>query len=154
MTLTVQLTPFLFMDGNAKEAISFYEEALCAHLLFSQTYGDAPDDSESPLPANMKELVAHAVVKIGEAKIMIADMFPGKPHRSGNQVTICISTDDLETAKRFYESLKHEGLVEMPLQSTHFSPGYAMVTDKFGVTFQIFTASSEEAVKRGHQKDI
>jgi PhnB protein len=27
------------------------------------------------------------------------------------------------------------------------------VTDTFGVTFQIFTALSEDAVKRGHQKD-
>lgn len=27
----------------------------------------------------------------------------------------------------------------MPLQKVHFSPAYGMVTDKFGVTFQIFT---------------
>ncbi len=49
--------------------------------------------------------------------------------------------------------LKQEGQVVMPLQEVHFSPAYAIVTDKFGVTFQIFTAKSEEAVKRGHQKD-
>lgn len=151
--MTVQLTTFLWMDGNAKEAIEFYKEALDASVLFVQTYGDAPEDPKFSLPANMKDLVAHAVVKIEESSIMIADMTPGKPHRSGNQVSICITTNDMEKSRKFYASLTQEGQVDMPLQQTHFSPGYAMVTDKFGVAFQIFTTTSEEAVSRGHQKN-
>jgi PhnB protein len=151
--MTVQLNSFLMMNGNAKEAIEFYKETLDANLLFSQTFGNAPEDSKSPLPENMKNLVAHAILKIGETNIMIADMLPGMPYRNGNNVNICISTNEIEKTNKFYESLKQEGQVVMPLQKVHFSPAYAIVTDKFGVTFQIFTARSEEAVKRGHQKD-
>ncbi|MFB6367458.1 VOC family protein [Paenibacillus elgii] len=151
--MTVQLTTFLMMDGKAKQAIAFYKEALEANVLFIQTYGDAPEDPENPLPANLKELVSHAVLKVGMANIMVADMEPGKPHRSGNQVQICITTDEVEKTKKFYELLKQEGQVETPLQQTHFSPGLAVVTDKFGVVFQLVTMTSEEAVIRGHQKD-
>ncbi|MFC0414048.1 VOC family protein [Cytobacillus solani] len=151
--MTVQLSSFLMMNGNAKEAIEFYKEVLDAKLLFSQTFGDVPEDPKSPLPENMKDLVAHSILNIGETNIMVADMFPGMPYRNGNNVNICISTNEIEKTTKFYELLSQEGQVVMPLQQVHFSPAYGMITDKFGVTFQIFTALSEDAVKRGHQKD-
>ncbi|KOP81280.1 3-demethylubiquinone-9 3-methyltransferase [Bacillus sp. FJAT-21945] len=151
--MTVQLSSFLMMNGNAKEAIEFYKEVLDAKLLFSQTFGDAPEDPKSPLPENMKDLVAHSILNIGETNIMVADMFPSMPYRNGNNVNICISTNEIEKTTKFYELFSQEGQVVMPLQQVHFSPAYGMITDKFGVTFQIFTALSEDAVKRGHQKD-
>ena len=151
--MTLQLSSFLMMNGNAKEAIEFYKEVLDANLLFIQTFGDAPENPNSSLPENMKDLVAHSILKIGETNIMVADMFPGMPYRNGNNVNICISTTEIEKSNKFYELLSQEGQVVMPLQQVHFSPAYGIVTDKFGVTFQIFTALSEDAVKRGHQKD-
>lgn len=44
---------------------------------------------------------------------------------------------------QIYESLQEGGEVDMPLQETFFSPGYGSVTDKFGVTFQIFTEGKQ-----------
>ncbi|KJR47438.1 PhnB protein [Desulfosporosinus sp. I2] len=38
--MTLQLVPFLMMDGNAKEAIQFYEKSLDAKVLFNQSYAD------------------------------------------------------------------------------------------------------------------
>ncbi|PEJ60125.1 hypothetical protein CN692_02205 [Bacillus sp. AFS002410] len=152
--MTVQLNSFLMMDGNAKEAIEFYKEALDAKLLFSQTFGDAPEDPNSPLPENLKDLIAHAILKIGETNIMIADLFPTMIYRNGNNVNICITTNEIEKTNSFYNLLKEDGQVVMPLQQVHFSPAYGIVTDKYGITFQIFTAKSEDAVKRGHQKEI
>jgi PhnB protein len=37
--------------------------------------------------------------------------------------------------------LQQDGQVNMPLQETSFSPSFGTVTDKFGVTFTIFTQS-------------
>jgi PhnB protein len=70
---------------------------------------------------------------------MLSDTFPGQPHTSGNQVTICITTDDAEKSRQMYNALMQEGQVTMPLQETFFSPAYGSVVDKFGVNFQIFT---------------
>ncbi|GAX88449.1 VOC family protein [Effusibacillus lacus] len=137
--MTLRLTPYLMMDGNAKEAIQFYEKALDAKVLFLQTFGEMPENPEFPLPADAKDRVAHAMLKVGETDLMLSDTFPGQPHQQGNQVTICISTNDMEKSKQIYEALQQDGQVNMPLQETFFSPAYGIVTDKFGVTFQIYT---------------
>lgn len=137
--MTVRLIPYFVMDGNAKEAIQFYERALEAQVLFTQSFGEMPENPDFPLPAEAKDRVSHATIKIGESEIMFSDTFPGQPHQSGSQVTICITTDNAEKSKQFFNALSDGGQVQMPLQETFFSPAYGTVVDKFGVTFQIFT---------------
>ena len=137
--MMLKLIPYLVMDGNAKEAIEFYEMALNAEILFSQSFGEMPENPEFPLPEDVKDRVSHATIKVGETELMLSDTFPGQPHISGNQVTICITTDDSERSRQMYNALKQEGQVTMPLQETFFSPAYGSVVDKFGVNFQIFT---------------
>jgi PhnB protein len=142
--MTLRLIPYLVMDGNAKEAIQFYEKALDANVLFYQTFGEMPENPEFPLPEEAKDRVAHAMVRVGESDLMFSDTFPGQPIQRGNQVTICISTNDMEKSKQMYEALKQDGQVNMPLQETFFSPAYGIVTDKFGVTFQIYTEGDQQ----------
>lgn len=101
----------------------------------------------------MKERVAYAVLQIGETRIMVADIFPGQPYQKGNQVNICITTNQMEKSKEFYESLKLDGQVMMPLQETHFSPAYGIVMDKFGVTFLICTFSQRKRSLEGMKKN-
>lgn len=137
--MTLRLIPYLVMDGNAQEAIQFYEKALSAKVLFKQTFGEMPENPEFPIPPNIKNRVSHAMLKAGETELMFSDTFPGQPHQKGNQVTICITTNEVEESRRVYESLKEGGQVNMPLQETFFSPAYGSITDKFGVTFQIST---------------
>lgn len=137
--MTVRLIPYLVMNGNAAEAISFYQESLDAQAIFTQTFGEMPENPEFPLPPEAKNRVSHATVKIGETDVMFSDTFPGQPHQIGTQVTICLSTDDKEQATRYFNALQDGGQVNMPLQETFFSPAYGIVVDKFGVTFQIFT---------------
>lgn len=137
--MSVRMIPYLMMDGNAREAVDFYLKALDGELIFMQTYGEGPQNPEFPLPEEAKNLILHADIKVGDAELMLSDNFPGSPHQKGNQVTICISTEDKEKAQRFYDALSQDGNVVMPLQETFFSPAYGIVTDKFGVTFQIHT---------------
>ncbi|CAM4516611.1 VOC family protein [Paenibacillus macerans] len=136
--MTMRLTPYLVMDGNAKEAISFYEKALEAKVIMLQSFGEMPENPEFPLPEAAKDRVSHALLKVGESEMMFSDTFPGQPHQSGTQVTICLTTNDAELAKRMFEALAEGGQINMPLQETFFSPAYGSLTDKFGVTFQIF----------------
>ncbi|MEH7110564.1 VOC family protein [Bacillus sp. JJ1764] len=141
--MTTRLIPYLVMNGNGREAIQFYEKSLGAQVLFLQSFGEMPENPEFPLPAEAKDYVSHATFKVGETEVMLSDTFPGQPHHSGNQVTICISTDDIEEAKRIFNALQDGGQVSMPLQETFFSPAYGNLTDKFGVSFQIFTEGKQ-----------
>jgi PhnB protein len=131
------------MNGNAKEAIDFYQKALKAEVLFLQSFGEMPENPEFPLPENAKNLVSHATLKVGQTELMFSDTFPGQPHQSGNQVTICVTTNDADQARQIFDGLQQDGQVTMPLQETFFSPAYGSVTDKFGVTFQIFTEGQQ-----------
>ncbi|MFF2289465.1 VOC family protein [Peribacillus butanolivorans] len=141
--MTMRLSPYLMMNGNAKEAIQFYEKALGAKVLFNQTFGEMPENPDFPIPEEAKELVSHAMLKVGETELMFSDVFPGQTSQTGDQVTICISTNDIEKSKQIFEYLSQDGQVKMPLQEAFFSPAYGIVSDKFGVTFQIYTEGQQ-----------
>ncbi|MBT2214649.1 VOC family protein [Virgibacillus dakarensis] len=132
--MTLRLTPYLMMEGNAKEAIQFYEKTLDATIVTVQTYGEVLPTC----PSAIKEHVGHAMLKVGETDLIFSDT-PGPPIKKGNQVMISISTNDVEKTKRIFEALQLDGKVNQPLEETPFSPAFGNVTDKFGVTFQIVT---------------
>lgn len=136
--MTVRLTPYINLEGNAREAIQFYEQALGAEVLSIMTYGDMPEMSNT-FTDDLKNLVAHAKLQVGGTELMFSDAPFGSPIEKGKQVTICISTNDVEESKRIFEALREDGQVNMPLEETPFSPAFGDVTDKFGVTFQVYT---------------
>ncbi|ETT64564.1 VOC family protein [Paenibacillus sp. FSL H8-0457] len=137
--MALRMNPYLVMDGNAKEAIQFYEKALDAQVVMVQTFGEMPANPDFPLPDSARDRISHALLKVGETDLMFSDTFPGQPVQSSNQVQICIMTDQAEQAKRIYEALREGGQVVMPLQETFWSPAYGIVADKFGVNWNIST---------------
>ncbi|MHA2854028.1 VOC family protein [Paenibacillus lautus] len=137
--MALRMNPYLVMDGNAKEAIQFYEKALDAKVIMVQTFGEMPANPDFPLPESARDRISHALLKVGETDLMFSDTFPGQPVQSSNQVQICIMTDQAEQAKRIYEALREGGQVVMPLQETFWSPAYGIVADKYGVNWNIST---------------
>ncbi|NBD25274.1 VOC family protein [Paenibacillus glycinis] len=137
--MSLRLTPYFVMNGNTQEAIEFYERALGATLLFKQSFGEMPSNPDFPLPDSAKTLIGHAMIRIGESDLMFSDTYPGQDVQSGNQVTVCITTNDVEEAHRIFNALSDGGKIDMPIQETHFSPAYGILTDKFGIPFQIFS---------------
>jgi PhnB protein len=136
--MTVKLIPYFNMEGNAREAIQFYEQAIGAEVLTIITYGDMPE-MPNTFTDDLKNLVAHAKLRVGESELMFSDAPTGSSIPKGKQVTICITTNNVEKSKRFFEALRKDGQVNMPFEETPFSPGFGDVTDKFGVSFQIYT---------------
>jgi PhnB protein len=136
--MTVKLTPYITLEGRTKEAIQFYQQSIGAEILSIATYGDMPN-MPSTFTDELKSLVAHAKLKVGEAELMLSDSPDGGSPGTGKQVTICITTNDVDHSKRIYEALRQGGQVNIPFKEEPFSPGFGDVTDKFGVTFQIYT---------------
>ncbi|WP_066188846.1 VOC family protein [Gracilibacillus timonensis] len=132
--MSLQLTPYFMMEGNAKEAIYFYEKTLGATIISIQTYGEVMPSC----PSAIKEHVANAMLKVGDTNLLFSDT-PGFPIQKGNQIMISLSTNDIDESKRIFKALEQDGKVNQPLEETPFSPAFGNVTDKFGVTFQIVT---------------
>lgn len=137
------VNPYLVLNGNGQEAVAFYENALGAKVLGLQTFGDVPESPEYPIPAEAKDRILHARIKIGKTELMLSDTFPGQPYQIGSELTIAIIISDVHTAKEVFANLQDGGQVDMPLQETFWSPLYGQVTDKFGISWQISTQETE-----------
>lgn len=130
---------YLRLNGNGKEAVKFYENALEAEVLGVQTYGELPENPGFPLPEDAKDRVLHANLRVGNTFLMLSDTFPGQPFEPGSQVDVAITLNDAEKTKEVFEKLQDGGEVTMPLQQTPWSPSYGQVKDKFGISWQIST---------------
>ncbi len=137
--MALKMVPYLVMNGNAKDAIDFYIQALDATMIGILTFGEMPENPEFPISEEVKGRIAHAMIKVGETDLMFSDTFPGHPHQIGNNINICIMSNDVARSNEIFAALQEGGQVDMPMQETHWSPAYGIVTDKFGVTFQITT---------------
>jgi PhnB protein len=73
-----QLTPYLFFNGTAEEALKHYEQALGAKVEGLMRYRDMPPESGT-CPPEDKDRVMHALVHIGEARVMVSDVTRGSP---------------------------------------------------------------------------
>lgn len=131
--------PYIILNGNGKEAIKFYEQALEAEVLGISTYGELPQSPNYPLPEEAKDLIVHANLKIGESYLMISDEFPGQPYVLGNQVNVALILKDRNKTKELFAKLQEGGEVIMPLQETPWSPAYGQIKDKFNITWQVST---------------
>lgn len=135
--MSFSLNPYLIFDGNAREAVHFYEKALGGKVMGIMTFGDMPADPNHPLTDDMKDRVMHAHLKVGDADLMFSDTFPGMPYQPGNSIQIAIHPREEARAREIFASLEDGGQVIMPLQKTDWSPLYGIVKDKFGVIFQV-----------------
>lgn len=139
--MSVKLTPYITLEGKAREAIQFYEQVLDAKVLSIFAYGDMPEMANT-FNDELKNLVANARLQVGDSELMFSDDPRGIAIANGKKVTICITTNDVEKSRRIFEALRQGGQVNLPFQEESFSPGFGDVTDKFGVTFQIYTEIS------------
>lgn len=142
--MIVSMYPYLVMNGNGREAVRFYENAFHAEVVSLQTFGNLPERPGQPMPAEAKNRVLNAHLKIGNLDLMLSDTFPGNPYEIGSQVTIAVLVNEKDKTREIFTKLEEGGKVVMPLQETFWSKLYGQVTDKFGVTWQISTEASNQ----------
>jgi PhnB protein len=125
------IIPYLNFNGNAVEALTFYEKALGGTTGLRSTFGEAnmaQDDS-------MKDKILHAVFEAGDLKFMVSDCPPGVTVSSGNQVSLSLNFTSLESIENTFAALAEGGNITMPIQDTFWGARFAMTTDKFGVNW-------------------
>ncbi len=129
------IKPYLYFQGNCREAVDFYADAFQTQKQQIATYGEV--DNGFPMPEEMKNLVMHTTLDVSGGTLMMADLPSDSPYAVGNNVTIALFSDDLALIDAAFAKLSAGGKVEMPLQQTFWSKRYGSVTDKFGVSWQL-----------------
>jgi len=126
--------PYITFNGNCEEAVKFYQSVLGGESQILH-FGDAPPNPDFPVNDAMKNLVLHAELRKDGHIIRFSDTFPGAPFARGNSITFSIEFSTEEEIRATYDALSQGGEVETELQKTFFSPLYAKITDKFGVSW-------------------
>lgn len=136
--MTVRLNPYLtFLEGNAREAMEFYQSVFGGELDLS-TFGDfgAPD------PA-IADKVMHAMLTTERGfTLMGADNAPGMEVTAGNAVSVSLSGDESELLRGWWERLIEGGTVSVPLEKQMWGDEFGTCRDRFGTEWMINMAAT------------
>ena len=132
--------PYLFFEGRAEEALTFYTKAFETQVSALMRFKEAPDKPPpGMLPPGSDDKVMHSSFKVGGTEVMLSDgNCSGKPNFSG--FSLAVDTTDEATARRMFGALAEGGQVTMPLGKTFWSPLFGMVTDRYGVGWMVMVA--------------
>ena len=126
---------FLNFDGDCRAAVEFYASVfnldMPQHIM---TYGQVPDFNVQEAD---KGRILYTSLPIFGCNVMFSDCYPGAKHVTGTNIALTLGTADANEIKRLYAALSDGGTAKMALGKTFFSELYGMVTDKFGITWQL-----------------
>ena len=137
-----KITPNLWFDGNAAEAVSFYIDIFPGSKL--QAISNYPDSPEKGLADFQKNLAGKELtIDFELAGHNFAAINAGHEFKFNNSISFMVNFDPLEdeSAKEHLDTvwnkLLESGEVLVPLEEYSFSKHYGWVKDKYGLTWQL-----------------
>lgn len=131
----MNVTPYLFYNGNCAEALAFYGQAVGAKTCYVMTYGASP--AAGHVPAAMADKVINAGFTIGESMLMASDCPPDKWCRPPFGFAVCIGTASNEEAERLFAGLSDGAEIQMAMGETFFAHRFGQLVDKFGIAWMV-----------------
>jgi predicted 3-demethylubiquinone-9 3-methyltransferase (glyoxalase superfamily) len=139
---TQKITPFLWYDAQAEEAVHFYTALFeRAKVVDIRRYPEGP--LEGPM-AGMEGKVLTAVFELAGRQFMALD---GGPHfHFTPAVSFFVDCETEAEADRLWSELSGEGSVLMPFQANPFSEKFGWLADKYGLSWQLNLAGSRQKI--------
>ena len=130
--MTSRLNPYISFDGNAREAMEFYERVFGGTLTLN-TFGEL-----GPQNSPQDDKIMHGMLETDSSfTLMGADTPPGGEHRPGNNVAVSLSGDDAEELRGYWEKLSADGTVTVPLEMQMWGDEFGMCVDSFGIAWMV-----------------
>ncbi len=121
-------TPYLMFNGHATDAIALYERALGARTEALQRFGDV----NQSCPAADRNRVMHAMLRVGDAVIMMSDGPSDQPDLAPGNVKVALDFAEPVEMQRAFDALAVSGEVVVPIQDTPWGK-FGSLRDTFGV---------------------
>lgn len=134
------IQPYLFFNGNCREAMEFYSAALGSKLdMMPYGHGTKSDPADS-------ERVMHSNISAPDGSaIMASDVPTQQPVPEGRNFAVSIACDSREEQTRIFTALSAGGTVAMPLQDTFWGAHFGMLEDRFGVKWMLSQHATGQA---------
>ena len=154
--MSVTTTTHLNFRGNARSALEFYQSVFGGQVTIA-TYGDFGMPKEIPGAENV---VFGKVESEHGFRVMAYDIpgqtggsvdAAGSTHReNGTTLTtqsffVSVQGETLDEVEGYWAALSVGGSVVEPLAASAWSPGFGMLTDRFGVTWILDVAVAYSA---------
>lgn len=142
----MQFIPYLSFDGNCAEAFDFYRQLFGGSIVHQGTFGEMPD--APPMSDEAKNAVMHVHLQVGAQSLMGSDAMPGAGEGCAGGYSkpqgtwVSIAVESAAEGRRLFDSLAAGGTVAMPFAATFWSPGFGMVTDRFGTPWMVNAAGA------------
>ncbi len=122
------LNPYLNFNGNAREAMTFYQQVLGGKLDIN-TFDEFGGGGEG---------VMHAQLETPDGfTLMGSDTGPGMGEvTAGSNFSVSLSGDD-ESLRGYWEGLSEGAHIDMPLEKQMWGAEFGMLTDKFGIAWMV-----------------
>ncbi len=131
----VTLNPYISFAGEAREAMTFYQQVLGGELTMS-TFGESGMSSD---PATADQLMHARLDAPGGLTLMAADTPEGMPYTPGDNVAISLSglAEDEERLRGCYERLSEGARSTLPLEKAPWGDWFGMLTDRYGIGWMV-----------------
>jgi PhnB protein len=125
-----QLNPYIHFNGNAADAIKYYEQILGAEVGPPMTYGEMPGNT--PQPEN-KSRIMHCELKWGECTLMISDAPAEHEGTIGSNVAISLAYDNEAEMRKAFDGLAKDGQVVLGLHDAFWGGKFGMLIDRYDI---------------------
>jgi PhnB protein len=127
-----QLNPYLNFNGNARQALEFYQSVFGGDLnvnTFGQLGGMEGADADK---------IMHGQLETGAGyTIMAADVPSHMEYQPLAGAAVSLSGDDGDALRGYWQKLAAAGTVTVPLEKQMWGDEFGMCTDQFGVPWMV-----------------
>ena len=128
--MTSRLNPYLNFNGNARQALQFYQSVFGGELNVN-TFADfgAQDSPDA-------DRIMHGQLETDAGyTIMAADVPSSMEYHSVAGCSVSLSGDDGDVLRGYWEKLSAGGNTTMPMQKQPWGDEFGIVVDEFGITW-------------------
>jgi PhnB protein len=130
--MTSRLNPYLTFNGNARQAMEFYETVFGGNLAlssFAEFGASDPPDADR---------IMHARLETGAGyTIMASDIPSNMLYQPMAGSSVSPSGDDVDVLRGYWDKLSTGGTITMPMQKQVWGDDFGMCVDQFGVSWMV-----------------
>ena len=134
-----KLNPYINFNGNAKEAMEFYKNALGGQLTMSTFKdGGVPHD-----PSESEKIMHAMLIADNGITLMASDTPKGWEYSKGTNMSVSLSGDNEAELQGYWDKLSTEAKIDQPLVKAPWGDMFGMFTDKFGIRWMVNIAGKK-----------
>lgn len=135
------ITPFLWFDQNAEEAVNFYTSIFQNSHIVTTTRYSKEGAKASGMPEGEVMTMAFQLEGQNFTAINGGPVFQISP-----VISFFVNCDSVLEIDRLWEKLSEDGMVMMELGTYHFAEKYGWIQDKFGVSWQLILPGRSQKI--------